>query len=1526
MSLRFERATWVAIPGGSPDFPGRLSVVVSPQIEGIGSATLSQLERFKRWTSYLETVKLSVRVDGSEVQSGGFSAPDGGLWGRIFGPELRVDLVDPEEELRKASEDPLPIPVAPPSAQGVAVIKSLYRSRLHEQLLGRPKSTALEDALRERTSKREIGNWRTYIGQLGDVGFDYLDNTDDDKAVPRNVARLMQFHEIFHSRPPMRVFPDLVRDERKREWTQEDLAYCSAERGELQPLPRLVDAPDGGVRSVASPAVAVLALAFMSDPVCGGGLGFRLRPGDRVYLTNAGGQWLCESTEVQVQDSDDGGILYARPVGETEGRATKVTFLLPSSPVEGFSVTLRCLGSPSASVLVEGKKLTIDEGRGRTLAWHSGAWRQTTENPLEFHRLAASLRAYPDLLRRLGLIIDLVIAPHVKLPARGKIRVVPVGKNTELDLCPYTEFETHAELQLFQPYARDPSLEKQLLRNSASRKRFRLIQLDADSALLKNLQQTRTKLLCDEKSEPSEKGPLTARGEPQKGGDLSTLRQVGLALCDLEAASDTTRALGKAVEATKALCAPTQATCAELASVAEDPTKAAVLLHAEDLLLGYRVDVLRRRSSGAEGPWRSLCERVGKYTIPRASDASEGELEEILSDAEGWVSIVADEVGDPKDPQKVLRQSQAIFRWDGWSLVAERPGRAFSETGSDISGAAESDPDAPVRAKFKPKAGSLERLRLGDRYSFRLRAVDLAGNSLSVRDANRLLLSTDDPRIFNSGCYERPEPLGAPVLIPMQQPKEGESNDQLVIRSAECTGHDREWLLLPPGAPPGFVELHGVLDGYDGKEAWEILRDHDNLTPTWNENSRGYDGAWLGQYWSALAGKLRRLPYLPDPLFQKVHFRQSGLAGRTFNVASLDLGGRKGERYPGKIQGRVLRLSAGRRPEVTETGRALEFCLPPGRIAKVEIASCPAEDELSKFGLLAWCKCDPGEERWPCDEVEPAGPAISIAEAALHKACCEGDLSLITPSREITLVHAVEKPLVPEGREHLGFVTEQIFRFGNSIQVTLESDSSAPAPSTGSVFGVKGTTWIDRPSAGKLDFRLEWTELLDIPSIPQVVEKPNAMQLFQTPVRLDSDDFVRFEADSSADCAPAPSPGGGGCVPRDSFPFEGKVRFDDTKHHKAELRFDATSRFVDCFSDPNLGGADSASKKRDLGGRFRRTSESITVHFPCRKAPDLPSPIYMVPTFRFSKSVEGKGVTTSRRGGLRIFLARDWFSSGPDEMLAIVFAPTKTQPLPQQIAPLVSAWGADPLWEPRDTPPYDRLALGLPLLPERPMLGDIQNIERQEPSLVGRIPIAPTDTSSPDDPKFIEVELDIAAFTPRLDKSKNLWYVDVDVQAPTYFPFLRLGLARFQPYAEDGCQLSGLVAAAFCQLVPDVDVSVVPGRRKCLEVTVLAPATPYKSEAVGEWRTQRWFEVLVVRKGLGSKGLTGQIPEGLEAIPLQPHGDGDGQAKWIGAVPVELLHRGDGLLVVERQGWKASEMEACERIVGCVPVLGSNED
>ena len=80
----------------------------------------------------------------------------------------------------------------------------------------------------------------------------------------------------------------------------------------------------------------------------------------------------------------------------------------------------------------------------------------------------------------------------------------------------------------------------------------------------------------------------------------------------------------------------------------------------------------------------------------------------------------------------------------------------------------------------------------------------------------------------------------------------------------------------------------------------------------------------------------------------------------------------------------------------------------------------------------------------------------------------------------------------------------------------------------------------------------------------------------------------------------------------------------------------------------------------------------------------------------------------------------------------------------------------------------------------------------------------------------------VAGHAPRFDGQR--WYADITVETfgDDYYPFVRLALARYQPFALDEAKLSRVVLADFTQIAPDraLMVTADPYHPRRLRVTV----------------------------------------------------------------------------------------------------------
>lgn len=100
-----------------------------------------------------------------------------------------------------------------------------------------------------------------------------------------------------------------------------------------------------------------------------------------------------------------------------------------------------------------------------------------------------------------------------------------------------------------------------------------------------------------------------------------------------------------------------------------------VKLYADDLIRGYRVDVLDESLEG--GPeWRSLCRRIGRYFIGGDALDPSAAVNPIPVDDEGYVKGASTTSKDAENSDLYLNET--IFRWDGWSMVAQRPGKTIA--------------------------------------------------------------------------------------------------------------------------------------------------------------------------------------------------------------------------------------------------------------------------------------------------------------------------------------------------------------------------------------------------------------------------------------------------------------------------------------------------------------------------------------------------------------------------------------------------------------------------------------------------------------------------------------------------------------------------------------------------------------------------------------------------------------------------------------------------------------------------------
>ena len=198
--------------------------------------------------------------------------------------------------------------------------------------------------------------------------------------------------------------------------------------------------------------------------------------------------------------------------------------------------------------------------------------------------------------------------------------------------------------------------------------------------------------------------------------------------------------------------------------------------------------------------------------------------------------------------------------------------------------------------------------------------------------------------------------------------------------------------------------------------------------------------------------------------------------------------------------------------------------------------------------------------------------------------------------------------------------------------------------------------------------------------------------------------------------------------------------------------------------------------------------------------PEPPKVVYIMPTFEWVVSDDGNSRTRVGRG-LRVYLDRPWYSSGDDELLGVLLAPSL--PANPDAAKYISEWGADPVW----TVTTSLAPLGL---------ADFENaLANAPPDFTqaisnGPFPLAANGT----------FEAQVAPFAVEYNDARKLWFRDIEfASTKAYTPFVRLALVRYQPYAVTGdddasdMHVSRVVRTEFMQVLPDRGVTIFVQRQ-----------------------------------------------------------------------------------------------------------------
>ncbi len=861
----------------------------------------------------------------------------------------------------------------------------------------------------------------------------------------------------------------------------------------------------------------------------------------------------------------------------------------------------------------------------------------------DFHKMIASLGDYPNLLRYLGLVVDLELVLPEELPASpGLVSVQPsiTLQATTTHYTPRTHYVLADGRFAARPRPSDSDIANGLLRlDDASR--FRVMQVDVAGGGVK-LQNTATNVVGTTALN------TRPRNEPKEQG-LPALQTAGVSIVRPEKAAQLEATFVRSYALNASLAAVDGSPLPPVASGGPPPPPDDALF-ADDLVRGYRIDVWDDVSE----QWHSLCQRLGDYVFLEPEGGAPGDTLALSAEAdEGFVQM---SVTEPlqEGATRVLRAHESLFTWDGWSLCAPRPGQTILP--DHTTGDATNEAVTPFRmeATFQAMPGTLPRLRFGYAYRLRARVADLAGNSVFV--PGEPAFEQDQPEITPLAPFWRFEPVAPPPLLLSAEPIEGESLERIVVRSAvtdaagTITSQQSERHIAPAKVSQLMSERHRKFDGAPGmnkdqaaydlaaREAGTLTHAPDPLTgdllplPGVQEVS---DPATQRTYWLQ-TGAQHEVAYLPDPYARGVLLL--GLPGMTSFEEIIEPNGQVVNKIPFAgawpnllpLRLRLVGLPAGdapAQPAWNVAERLLTVQLAQGESANVRVCSYFHAADLPKMAIWGWT-----------EEAAPADLAALKAQAE------SGRNWLQLPYRELALVHAVQQPLA-------------IPQF-NTLNI-------APARDVGeTAISLAGQLAIDGKSTGKVDVWAAWTDPFDDPAKPayNAASDVTSQEMHVAELRMaeDSDDEFDFTAT--------------------------RHTIGDLKYHRVTYTPLATTRFREYF--PAAITADPLNLRRPLA---TEAPLPIELDVPNAQRPDAPNLLYTLPIFRWTQTDAANVITRERRGGgLRVYMERPWFSSGAGELLAaLVRLPgiSPTGERAQTLSKYTSEWGMDPLWNAANTAP-----------------------------------------------------------------------------------------------------------------------------------------------------------------------------------------------------------------------------------------------
>jgi hypothetical protein len=262
----------------------------------------------------------------------------------------------------------------------------------------------------------------------------------------------------------------------------------------------------------------------------------------------------------------------------------------------------------------------------------------------------------------------------------------------------------------------------------------------------------------------------------------------------------------------------------------------------------------------------------------------------------------------------------------------------------------------------------------------------------------------------------------------------------------------------------------------------------------------------------------------------------------------------------------------------------------------------------------------------------------------------------------------------------------------------------------------------------------------------------------------------------------------------------------DQRRKLLSVRAVAVSRFTNRFA----GGEDS----------FERVSEPVSIDVPSTLQMTAPVAAHVVPLRRHQNAGSHQNGTELTTFGIRVYLRRRCFVSGPGERLAIGCAVGEGPQVAgaDEVPKHITQWGEDPL-ERAGRHSTVRLPFASDFVSCHEEI-DLPEELYPHGAVGGREPVIYRDNVRvlPLAPGGPERRLSVASFVQQYDARQRLWYSDLFVRGD-FFGWCGLSLYRHQPHALPGRELSGAWEWVYAAILYGEPIAWIE-RRGRLHITI----------------------------------------------------------------------------------------------------------